>query len=224
MSLANSSHSRLRVCVCTSYGAAAEPRAPRHAAAIAALGAGFEVVFVDMMPIGQPARPVKSLDNQTNLKCRTHYFPHRRAGLQRLIINQIRQRMARILYRRLRILQPIAVSTKSAGFQRILNEVHASVYYAHNIDALLPAARAANRYGASLMFDCMELYSEMGDCQIPLEREMVKVIESNWLPRCSLVTSSSEELSDELSSTYKIDRPLALYNVPPIEPCLPQRA
>lgn len=42
----------LRVCVCTSLAAAAEPRAPRHAATLARTAGVGSVVFVDCEPMG----------------------------------------------------------------------------------------------------------------------------------------------------------------------------
>jgi glycosyltransferase involved in cell wall biosynthesis len=52
---------------------------------------------------------------------------------------------------------------------------------------------------------------------------MTRVLESKYLPNCSLVITSSEEIADALVQEYGISRPLPLYNVPRIEPSLPPK-
>jgi hypothetical protein len=53
----------LKVCVCTSYRADREPRAPKHAVALAELSNKFEVTFVECSPSGEAQSSLKILDN-----------------------------------------------------------------------------------------------------------------------------------------------------------------
>jgi glycosyltransferase involved in cell wall biosynthesis len=73
------------------------------------------------------------------------------------------------------------------------------------------------------MFDSMEFHSDMGDSQTPLERKMTRVLESKYLPTCSLVLASTHQVADALAKEYKINRPLPLYNVPKVQTCLPSK-
>src|SRR5262249_53108900 len=79
------------------------------------------------------------------------------------------------------------------------------------------------KYGARLVFDCMEYYADMGDNQSRLEGRVVRRIESRFLPACTLVMTSSDELADVLSAEYNIRRPVPAYNVPATVPSLPKR-
>ncbi|MBE9219648.1 glycosyltransferase [Dolichospermum flos-aquae] len=213
----------IKVCVCTSYRADREPRAPRHAAAIAQIGSEFEVTFVECTPMGQLPSSLKILETLPNLKLRTHFYPQRKSGFIALLINRVKKRISQILFQFFGILLPEAFSTNVIGLEKLLNEVKGDIYLAHNIDTLLPSAKVSQELGALLMFDSMEFHSAMGDSQTTLEQQMTRVLESKYLPNCSLVITSSEEIADALVQEYGISRPLPLYNVPRIEPSLPPK-
>ena len=214
----------LRVCVCTTYPADGEPRAPSHAAALAAaLGKDVEVTFIDAAPIGKPARRLKVLDGLPNLTWQTHYYPYRHSSVARVVINRIRKRLAQALFRCFGVLTPIAFSDKVTGFAQRLDSLRADVYFTHTIEGLLPAAQVAKRRGALLMFDSMEFHSDMDNSQSELERAMVRAVETKWLSHCALVTASSDQVADELARIYRIRRPRPRYNVPTLEPKLPPK-
>lgn len=213
----------LRVCVCTSVEGAAEPRAPRHAGFVAAMAANYEVVFVDCAPTGAARRPLKALAHLPNVWWRTHHFATRGGNPVRLAMDRIRQRLGRAWFRCAGVPNAGAVSARVLGLEEILLEVAADIYVAHNLETLLPAWRVARRRRARLVFDSMEFHSDMGDAQTPVERELVRAIEKKCLPDCTLVLAASDQIADALVLEYGIQRPLVLYNVPPVENTIPTK-
>jgi glycosyltransferase involved in cell wall biosynthesis len=213
----------LRVCVCTSYEAAVEPRAPRHASTLAGLGAGVEVVFVDALPANTDRRPVKALEGLPNLEWQTRTFSTRDAQPLRRLLGLLVQRVAETAFRSTGRLLPAALSTKALGLEAQLHRVHADIYVSHNIDTLLPAWIAARRNNALLIFDSMEYHADMGDSQTPLDRALAHAVQSRCLRDCALVLASSDCLADALAEEYVLPRPLPLYNAPPVEATLPAK-
>ncbi|MEN3368665.1 MAG: hypothetical protein V7609_808 [Verrucomicrobiota bacterium] len=207
----------LRVCVCTSYSVGAEPRAPRHALAIAALEPGIEVTFVECVPEGARVEKYDPFAGCANIRRETYRFAHRGVGKMRLAGGKLLRLAYRLLFRFFGYLHPGALNTRFLGFGRFLGRIEADVYLAHNVETLLPALQAAQKYGSLAMFDSMEFHSDMGESQNPMDREIVARIERRCLPQCALVLASSDEMADALSAAYGIRRPLALYNVPPID-------
>ncbi len=214
----------LRVCACTSYEAAAEPRAPRHASTLAALGAGVEVVFIDAVPVNTSRRPVKILEGLPNLRWLTRTFPTRDAQPLRRLLGLLVLSAGRTAFRSTGRLVPAALSIKALGLEAQLRRVHADIYVSHNIDTLLPAWIAARRNNALLMFDSMEYHADMGDSQTALDRSLVHAVQSRCLRDCALVLASSDGLADVLAEEYGLPRPLPIYNAPPLEATLPAKA
>jgi FkbM family methyltransferase len=212
---------RPRICVCTSLEASTEPRAPRHAAALAAHDRRVDVIFVDSAPTGKERRAVRPLEGHPNLEWITHRFAVANGEHVKLAAQRSVQALARIAFRIAGLAGSRALSTRGIGLRRILARVEADAYVAHGIEALAPAAEAATSSGALLLFDCMEFHSDMGDGQTAIERALTRAIERRWLPQCDLVLSSSDQVSDALVEVYGIRRPLPLYNVPPTESELP---
>ena len=62
----------------------------------------------------------------------------------------------------------------------------------------------------------MEFYSDMGDMQSPVEKAIIRALETKYLRDCELVLASSPELADALVMAYGIRRPVPIYNVPPL--------
>lgn len=209
---------RLRVCVCTSYSAAAEPRAPRHALAVAALDPDLDVVFVECLPAGEKPSGYDPFSCATNIRCVAHHYAHRGHGLPRLLRDKILKVWARLLFRLFGYLNPVALGTRFLGLQRRLEAIEADIYFGHNIETLLPVCRAASRRGALSMFDSMEFYSDMGDSQDDTDRKIIHRIQQACLRKCALILASSDEMADALATSYPIAKPVALYNVPPIDP------
>lgn len=215
---------RLKICVCTSYHATAEPRAPRHATALAKfLSEQAEVVFIDCAPLGAPQRKPKMFDGLTNLAWETHHFSHRAAGLAQHVVNRVRTKIHQARFQVFGTLDPVALSPAMLGFERRLRQVRADIYLGHNLETLLPVWRVARQVGALAMFDSMEFHSDMGSSQSPTERALIRRIEQQCLPACRLVLASSEQVAEALAQEYGIRRPVALYNTPVIETTLPPK-
>ncbi|MDB4907234.1 MAG: hypothetical protein JWO05_2018 [Gemmatimonadetes bacterium] len=88
------------------------------------------------------------------------------------------------------------------------------VIVAYTIEALPAAGRAAAKTGAALAFDVEDLHSgqlpdEMYDS--PRAR-LVRRVESAWLPRCDLVTASSDPIAQLLMERLGIPRPFTILN------------
>jgi glycosyltransferase involved in cell wall biosynthesis len=212
---------RLRVCVCTSYSVSVEPRAPRHAVAVANLSDEIEVVFIDCIPQGQPRITPRFFEGVRNLEYRTNYYPYRGAGRARLLFEKMKYWRSRQLYRAFGSLRAGALSTRAMKLEGLLLDAKADVYMGYNIDALVPVSRAAARVGAVTVFDCQEFYSDMGQWQTELDKELIRSVERKYLPACDMVLAASDEMADELVRFYGIKRPLPLYNVPPLQAELP---
>jgi hypothetical protein len=135
---------RLKICVCTSYHATAEPRAPRHAAALAKfLGEQAEVVFIDCAPLGAPQRKPKMFDGLTNLIWETHHFSHRAAGLAQHVVNRVRTKIHQARFQVFGTLDPVALSPAMLGFERRLRQERADIYLGHNRYGQLAIAHGA---------------------------------------------------------------------------------
>jgi glycosyltransferase involved in cell wall biosynthesis len=204
---------KYKICVCTPYRADAEPRGPRHARAIAELGPEFEVVFVDCAPDGFRAIPTPVLGELANLTWITHFFPTRENGFLKLLYFKIRTKIAEILYRTTGALLPELFSPLVLGLEKTLGNIKADVYFAHNIELLLPAFRASKQ-GGLLMFDCMEYYSDMGEGQNKQSEKAVAELETKLLSRCALITTSSPQVGAAYEEAYGLHKTLSLYNCP----------
>jgi FkbM family methyltransferase len=211
----------IRVCVCTCFEAAIEPRAPRHAVALASRGEGVNITFIDSAPKGAEARPVLGLKGLTNLTWRTHRFPTRATDPVGLALQRTGQALAQLAFRAGLPARAAALSTRAIGLSQDLEETHADVYVAHGIETLRLACRVAARKGGLVVFDSMEFHSDMGDAQTPIERAITRAIERECLPLCALVLASSDQVADALVQEYGITRPLVLHNVPPREMDIP---
>lgn len=214
----------MRVCVCTPSDGAAEPRAPRHAAALAKLGSDVEVVFVDTAPAGATRTSLQGFEGLPNLARRTHGFPSRATAPARLAVHKLRRLAAQMAFRCGAGPSAEALSTRVIGLATLLEAERADVYVAHGIETLLPACRVASRTGALVVFDSMEFHSDMGDSQTELDRAVTRAIERHCLPQCALVFASSEQVADALVQEYGIRRPTPLYNTPPFEQELPGKS
>ena len=213
--------STLRVCVCTSYPAASEPRAPRHAIALANIGDKLEVIFVDSAPRGITPRPVKVFEGGGNLLWQTHFYSNRAFNPCRLLLDRIAEGILRSAYCLCRKTHPATMSSRMLGFERLLEKTQADIYFGHNIDTLLPICRVARKRRARVMFDSMEFHSDMGDTQSATDKAIIRSIERQCLPQCALVLASSDQVADALVQEYGIGRPVPVYNMPAYEPSLP---
>ena len=208
---------RLKICVCTSNAASAEPRAPKHAVALAKMGEDYEIIFLDCVRRGEERLIPEAFSGMQNITYHSYYFPHRKDGLPGLIFEKLRYLLSRGLFSTFGLVTPSAVSTRAAGLAASLRKIEADVYIAHTIDSLPAVCKVAQERNAVVIFDCQEFYSDMGDGQSRLDREIIRRIESRCLPACNLVLTVSDQLADELVRAHGLRRPLPLYNVPPLQ-------
>lgn len=204
---------RLRICVCTPYRADAEPRGPRHARALAEISPDLEVVFVDCAPRGFHRITTPALGDLPNLTWITHSYPTKTNGFLALLAGKIRAKLAGVVYKLSGKILPELLSPLVIGLDKKLMQIKADLYFAHNIELLLPAYRALGS-GAKLMFDCMEFYSDMGDGQTKQFQQAAATLERNVLPKCALLTTSSPQVGAAYEQTYGLSGTLSLYNCP----------
>ena len=84
----------LRVCVCTSYRADAEPRAPRHAKAIAALDEVADVVLLECVPYGELRSELPDLMDHPKLRSTVHWYAHRNDRPFTALLGKVLQKLA----------------------------------------------------------------------------------------------------------------------------------
>lgn len=204
----------MRIVVVTSLAAAAEPRGPRHAVAAGEAFPDAEVIFVDLQPHGVEAADPPALRAAPSVRRLTLRYPTRKGRPLALAWRRARVAAARPLLRLTGAVTEPLFGPATIGLGRALKRLKPDMVIAHNIETLLPAARAAA--GGRLVFDCMEYYSDMGDSQTPEAARGARILERRWLPRCDLVMASSAALGRVLAGDYAIPQPLALYNTPPI--------
>lgn len=210
------------VCVTTSYALNAEPRAPRHALALA--NAGWRVTLVDSVPEGVTTPLLPEVEQHPRITRVTHRYPWGGGRPISAALLRGRQVAQRLLLRATGRLAAGALSVRAARLANTLRSIPADIYFAHNIDALAPTATVARRNGAQLVFDCMEFYSDMGEDQSVEDASMIRRLEREYLRRCSLVTASSEEMAAAYRQEYSLPNVLALYNMAELEalPSIPK--
>ena len=212
----------MKICIVTSYTAAAEPRAPRHAVAASRAFPDAELVFVDTAAPGYTIENDPNSLKSLNLQRITHGLPLRQKQPVLWIIRKAKVELAKIVFKLTGIVQEGVFGIRSVGLTRLLKSLDADVIFAHNIETLLPA-RKALKGPASLLFDCMEYYADMGDSQSALESKATKILERQVLPQCTLITSSSPELAERLEQEYGVADIVGSYNVPPMVRQLPDK-
>jgi hypothetical protein len=212
----------LKICVVTSYAAAAEPRAPRHAVAAKRAFPEAEVTLVDLVAAGREPLPDPPMLADAGIKRLSIAFPTRESGLPSLVVRKLATRFHRASFAVTGRLSESVFGDRSQGLTRVLRRLAADAYISHNIDTLLPTMHAAGGR-ADVVFDCMEYYSDMGEGQSPLEARAVGLLEARCLPECALVIASSESLAAALVAKYGIRLPLPARNVPPLTTELPPK-
>lgn len=213
-----------RICVVTFHGEV-EPRGPRHALAARLAFPDAKVEFIHHRPAPrQPAHTDVPMLRGSGVGITALQFPTRSANPAALLARKARARIARGAYRIFGIVDEAIYGVRCQGLTRALLASPADVYFAHNIEALLPAASAARKHRAALMFDCMEYYSDMGpDGHPPQVSSATRTLEARWLPQCRLVVASSDAMADALARDYGIKRPLPSYNAAPAQAILPAK-
>ena len=213
----------LKICIVTSHGLG-EPRGVRHAFACRRALPDADIEFIHYAADFSSERPdILQEMARENISVRALRFPTRPGSPIRWLVRKIVARAARIIYRFTGRLVESVFSERTIGLGRQLSDSPAHIYFAHNFEALMPAATAAERNSGILIFDCMEFYSDMGDGQRREVSRAIGDVEARYLPRCSLVTAASQELASAYAETYDIPTPLVVYNTAPTCKLLPPR-
>lgn len=92
------------------------------------------------------------------------------------------------------------------------------IIHAHDAMALPMAARAAQKAGATLIFDSHELETHRNPPQPWLNRVQARAVEGKYLSRAARVITVSEKIALHLEAEYAIARPEVIYNTPPLGP------
>ena len=213
----------MKICVVTSHGLG-EPRGIRHALAARRAFPDATVEFLHFRSddaVSASAGPL--LLQQNAIECRALQVPTRDHSPINWLARKLVTRLARLTYLSTGVIYQAMFSERTICLTRILAAMPADLYFAHNFEALMPAARAAKRNGSVLAFDCMEFYSDMGDGQRAEVSRAIAAIEAKYLPRCGLVVAASPELSVAYAEAFGIKPPLTAYNTPPTCRQLPPR-
>lgn len=96
-----------------------------------------------------------------------------------------------------------------------IQEVPASIYHASDLYTLPAQASLAKQHRAKLVYDARELYPHVASTQgRPWIRWFWHILEWRYCRRADLVSTVSPSIAGRMRSTYRIKRPIVLYNVP----------
>ena len=207
------------ICIVTSEAVCYNPRVVKEADALSA--AGFHVRVVSCEKAAWTAAWDRRLVRGrpwsfTSLR----FYPSGIAPRYRRLSTGLCQRVFRVLASRVTFAGGVA----ERAFCRAYSELAAlaaakpaSLYIAHNPEALAPAFKAAVSHGSALAFDSEDLHSGEAPDDAPQEvaGDLLEYLERRYLPACRYVTAPSEAIADALYSRYKIPRPTAIHNVFP---------
>lgn len=96
------------------------------------------------------------------------------------------------------------------------DQERSDVYHAHDLNAFLPASRAAKRHKSKLVYDSHELYTHRNKPvkSTKLYRYLTERFEKKHIRRANKVITVSESIADYLRDKYSIDRPAVIMNAP----------
>ncbi len=136
-------------------------------------------------------------------------------------IQRVRQRLALLLCRLGLRSQPLALRAwhlAAPDLIRAARSVCADLYIAHYPPALPAAALAAHHHSASYAFDAEDFH--LGDFpesgQFKLQRQLLRSLESQWLPGASFITAASPGIAEAYASTYGLPSPTVVRNTFPL--------
>lgn len=211
---------RRRVCLVTQTHVSLNPRLVKEADALTAAGHDVRVVALDL--VDAHAGRDRDLLRGRAWRLESIRVP-RRDGRAPIAYHQIaaRQKAARALFDAGLHADSIAsraLSRYLGPLTRAAAREPADILVAHNLPALPAAARAAQRLGARLAFDLEDFHSAElpDDAGYDRERALVTAIERRYLPRCALLSASSEGIADEIAHRYGVRRPVVVLNTFPL--------
>jgi glycosyltransferase involved in cell wall biosynthesis len=190
-----------------------EPRAVRHAIALAKRFPTAEVAFVDLHPAGEPILAPGRLSEQPNVKRRSASVPHRKNNIAALAFERVLLAGAQ-MGPTVQFLKR-SCSIQSNILRRVVGNIAADLYVGHNVGALPILSDLKARFGGLTVYDNMEVYSGM-DEQSGLEQQRIRAIEKAFIPTCDLVLTTTEMMNEFLVREYGLKKCVCVYNCPPI--------
>ena len=207
---------RRSVCIVSPGNLSANPRLLKEADALH--GAGYDVTAV----VSDYSTSLRGFDDAIEARAPWRVVHARRSPRERYV------RVAASTAARLmdgvgaRVPMPLAALACGGpvvGLHAAACAVPADLYIAHYVAALPAAGAAAQRHGALLGFDAEDFHSGEG-MDSPAEARrmaMVRVVEGAWLPRCSHLTAAAPLIGDAYASLYKVQGPVTVLNVFPLD-------
>lgn len=210
-----------RVCLVTQTHVSLNPRLVKEADALTAAGHEVRVVALDL--VDEHAERDCDLMRGRGWALESTRVPrgHGRAPIA-YIQAAMRQKAARALFDagvHADAIATRALSRYLGALTRAASRERADIIVAHNLPALPAAARAARRVGARLGFDLEDFHSAElpDDASHDRERALLTAIERRYLPRCDLLSASSDGIADEIARRYGVRRPVVVLNTSPLE-------
>lgn len=93
----------------------------------------------------------------------------------------------------------------------------ASVVHAHDLDSLAAGYVLARGWGARLVYDAHELYSEFEPAPPRAARAILSRLERSLARRADAVVTVSDAIADELRHRFGVE-PIVVLNAPPLDP------
>jgi len=106
----------------------------------------------------------------------------------------------------------MAVTSLLKGFETV-KKFKPDIIHAHDLNALLPAIIMAKNFGAKVIYDSHEIFSEMGSFAM-FYRNSLRGLEKKLLKSTDAVITVSDGIAELLSQWYNIKPPYVLLNVP----------
>lgn len=215
-----------RICIVTTAVICDNPRVVKEADALAEAGHSVRVVSF------APRTADVALRNDATMQGRrwrletVRTSPGGTLATLRWGLMSVLQRVARWLVGRgvgNVLVADLAISKHARSLlSRALTEP-ADLVIAHHAAALPAASRAAKALSARLAFDAEDLHAgELPDRpEFALERRIITLAESRYLPQCDRITASAPGIAEELANRYRIVRPVTILNVFPSTDELP---
>lgn len=206
----------LHICIVTPQHLSANPRAVKEAAALRSAGHRITVVYGHHSSYRiETDRSI--LDPSWDIKPVS--FGRSVAPMHVHVLQRGRQLLARgVASMGVASTRVLIAAHSPVGTDLIAAcDSHADLYIAHYVAALPAAAEAARRHGAHYAFDAEDFH--LGDlpdtADHKLDKDIIRGIESRYLPGAAFVTAASPMIAEAYAGAYGIALPATILNVFP---------
>lgn len=203
----------MRICLIGTTHPSHNPRLVREADTLSELGYDVFVISPSFIP-KMINRDKELLEERKWNYIKYDFAPTSKIGKLRFLRSRITKRLFKILYDKFKKMD---FAEKSFVFAfnellKIAKELKADWYIAHTQGALPIGYYAALINNAKLGYDCEDLLSE-NDVD---PKDIVTAIENEYIDKCNYISTPSNLISKYLIKKYKINNPIVLYNVFPV--------